>query len=119
MKDYISSFVSSKVEILKTNQRQIDRKLCLKKINENLRKRNKVKSEDDVEERKISSATVAITSLINQEPENRPHEELIDFISENDYLIQEPRFKKKKEDLFDLKWNEENLQSFMAHNSKF
>lgn len=68
IRDYMVKMGETHFEILQTSQRQINRKLCLKKINENLRKRNKTKTEDDSEEKKISSATVAITSLINQEP---------------------------------------------------
>lgn len=51
--------------ILKS-QKAVNRKQCLKKINQNLRKRIKIKSHDDDSDRNLNSATVLINNLISQ-----------------------------------------------------
>ena len=48
VKEYFTKLFAYDTDSYRKHEAQINRKLCFKKINENLRKRNKTKSSDDV-----------------------------------------------------------------------
>jgi hypothetical protein len=53
-------------EITTLQQKQINKKSCLKRINENIRRRIKIKDEEEEQTgRSLSSATVSLSNLIN------------------------------------------------------
>lgn len=76
----------------------ISRKASLRRINENVRKRLKIKEEEEEQPgRSLSSATVFLSNLLNTEPESKSPV-LIELPSRTEWLFSSERVRKRKEE---------------------
>lgn len=91
----------------------ISRKASLRRINENVRKRLKIREEEEEQPgRSLSSATVFLSNLLNTEPESRSAL-LVELASRTDWLFSSERGRKRKEEeAFELRWGSEELERF-------
>lgn len=98
----------------------ISRKASLRRINENVRKRLKIREEEEEQPgRSLSSATVFLSNLLNTEPESKS-QLLVELASRSEWLFASERVRKRKEEeSFELRWSSEELEKFEQRNEKF
>jgi hypothetical protein len=73
-----------------------------------LRRRLKTKSSES-EDRSLTSATVSLSNLINNYPECKESYNFVDLPSDTEWIFDDGGRKKRKDEDFNLNWNEDEL----------